>query len=107
MESMGYQVMAGAATENLTDEVWLDVISLASRYGYSAPRLSNLGSNEEVYLTNEEVLELHAALVRALSTGGPAQDIATEEDTLDRDTVRRVDRVLRQQGLKILRRTPS
>ena len=99
--------MSGWASENLTDEVWFAVISLASRYGYSAPRLSNLGRNEEVYLSNEEVSELHAALVQALSAGGPVQDIATEEDTLDRDTVRRVVHVLRQQGLKILRRTPS
>ncbi len=99
--------MAGAATENLTDEVWLDVISMASRYGYSAPRLSNLGRDEEVNLRVDEAVGLHAALQKALSAGTPAHHpLATAEDTLDRDTVRRVVHVLGQQGDKILRRAP-
>jgi len=104
---MRYQVVAGTKDEHLSDEVWLGLIALASRYGFSAPRLGILGRREELDLTEEEAEGLHAALERALSAEEPIEHIATEDDALDRDTVRRVVNVLRQEGLKILRRTPS
>ena len=103
---MGYQVVAGTAAEALSDEVWMDLIALASKHGFSAPRLSLLGRYEEAYLTEEEAEGLYAALERALFAGEPAEGIATEHDDLDRDTVRRVSHVLRGPGIKMLRRTP-
>ena len=103
---MGYQIVAGTAGEALSDEVWMDLIVLASKHGFSAPRLSLLARYEEAYLTEEEAEGLYAALERALFAGEPAEGIATEHDVLDRDTVRRVSHVLRGPGLKMLRRTP-
>ena len=103
---MGYQVVAGRATADLSDEAWSDLIALASRHGFSAPRLL-LERRGDTDLTDEEVEGLNAALKRALSVREPAENIAAEDDTLDRDTVRRVDHVLRQEGLKIVRRTPA
>ena len=104
---MGYQVVAATAAEALSDEVWMDLIALASKHGFSAPRLSLLGRYEEAYLTEEEAEGLYAALERALFAGEPAQRIATEDDTLDRDTVHRVRHVLQKPVLKMLRRTPA
>ncbi len=98
--------MAGTADETLSDEVWLDLIALAAKYGYSAPRLGQLGQNAETDLTEEEVASLHTALGRALTAVEPQEHITTEDDALDRDTVRRVGHVLRQPGLKMLRRIP-
>jgi hypothetical protein len=34
---MGYQIVAGTAAEVLSDEVWMDLIALASKHG-SLPR---------------------------------------------------------------------
>ncbi len=98
--------MAGTADEVLPDEVWMDLIALASKHGFSAPRLGLLERSEQVDLTEEEAAGLYAALERALFAGEPAEGIATEDDALDRDTVRRVSHVLRGPGLKMLRRTP-
>jgi hypothetical protein len=103
---MGYQIVAGTAAVVLPDEVWMDLIALASKHGFSAPRLGLLERSEQVDLTEEEATGLYAALERALLAGEPAERIATEEDTLDRDTVYRVRHVLQQPVLKILRRTP-
>ena len=105
---MGYQVIASRETANLSDDVWLDLISLASKYDFSAPRLSQLGRREEAaFLSEEEAEGLLVALERALWAGDLPKHRATEDDTLDRDTVRRVVLVLRQEGFKMLRRTPS
>jgi hypothetical protein len=105
--SMSYQVVAATAALALSDEVWMDLIALASKHGFSAPRLSLLGRYEEAYLTEEEAEGLYAALERALFAGEPAAEhIPPEADTLDRDTVRRVSHVLVQPARKTLRRTP-
>ena len=98
--------MSAATSSHLDDEAWLDLIALASKYEFSAPRLGHLGQRVPTDLTEEEVVGLLSALERALSAGEPAEHIATEDDTLDRDTVRRVVHVLRQSGTKLLRRTP-
>jgi hypothetical protein len=104
---MSYQVVAATAALALSDEVWMDLIALASKHGFSAPRLSLLGRYEEAYLTEEEAEGLYAALERALFAGEPAAEhIPPEADTLDRDTVRRVSHVLVQPARKTLRRTP-
>ena len=84
----------------------MDLIALASKHGFSAPRLGFLGRHEEVDLTEEEAEGLYAALERALSAGEPAERIAPEDDALDRDTVHRVRHVLGQPEHKMLRRTP-
>ncbi len=103
---MGYQLVAGTAAEVLSDEVWMDLIALASKHSFSAPRLSLLGRYEEAYLTEEEATRLYAVLERALLAGEPAKHISPEDDALDRDTVHRVRHVLQQPVLKMLRRTP-
>ena len=103
---MGYQVVASTAAEFLPDEVWMDLIALASKHGFSAPRLSLLGRYEEAYLIEEEAEGLYAVLERALLAGEPAEHIPPEADTLDRDTVRRVSHVLIQPERKTLRCTP-
>jgi hypothetical protein len=104
---MGYQVVASSAAGTFSEEVWMDLIALASKHSFSAPRLSLLGRYEEAYLTEEEAAGLYAALERALVAGEPAAEhIPPEADTLDRDTVRRVSHVLNQPERKILRRTP-
>ena len=111
---MSYKV---TAAERLSDEQWLELTSLASKYGFSVPRLRNLGRREEADLTDEEAVGLHAALERALSTEEPSEDISIEDTSIedisiedisiDRDTVRRVAHVLHQPGSKLLRRTPD
>src|SRR5215217_8288028 len=103
---MSYQVVAATAALALSDEVWMDLIALASKHGFSAPRLSLLGGYEEAYLTEEEAEGLYAALERALFAGEPAEHIAPEDDALDRVTVRRVGHVLQKPERKMLRRTP-
>jgi hypothetical protein len=103
---MGYQIVAGTAAEALSDEVWMQLTALAVNHGFSAPRLGNLGRHDQVELTEEEATGLYAALERALFAGEPTEHIATEDDALDRDTVRRVSHVLQQPVLKMLRRTP-
>ena len=103
---MEYQIVAGTAHEELSDEVWMDLIALASKHGFSAPRLGLLERSAQVDLTEEEAAGLYAALERALLAGEPAERIATEDDTLDRDTVHRVRHVLQKPVLKLLRRTP-
>jgi hypothetical protein len=40
---MGYQIVTNTHGESLSDEVWMDLIALASKHGFSAPRLSHLG----------------------------------------------------------------
>jgi methylase of polypeptide subunit release factors len=104
---MGYQIVAGTAHETLSDEVWLDLIAMAAKHGYSAPRLGQLWRYENIDLTEEEAAGLYAALERALTAGEPQEYITTEDDVLDHETVRRVSYVLRQPGLKMLRRTPT
>jgi hypothetical protein len=101
---MSYQVRA---SEWLSDEQWLKLTSLASRYDFSAPRLRNLARREETDLTDEEVDGLHAAFERALSAEESSDHTSTEDKPLDRDTVRRVAHVLHQPGSKLLRRTPD
>ena len=104
---MGYQLVADKAAGILSDEVWMDLISLASKHDFSAPRLSLLGGYEEAYLSEEEAAGLYAALERALFAGEPAAEhIPPEADTVDRDTLRRVRHVLVQPERKTLRRTP-
>jgi hypothetical protein len=103
---MGYQIVTNTDGESLSDEVWLDLIALASKHGFSAPRLGFLGRHEQVDLTEEEAEGLYAALERALFAGEPAEHIPLEADTLDRITIHRVRRVLQQPERKILRRTP-
>ena len=103
---MGYQLVAGTAHEELSDEVWMDLISLASKHGFSAPRLGHLEWSEQVDLTEEEAAGLYAALERALTAGEPAEHIAIEDAALDRVTVRRVSHVLLKPERKRLRRTP-
>jgi hypothetical protein len=104
---MGYQLVAGTAHEDLSDEVWMDLIAMAAKHGYSAPRLGQLWRDEDIDLTEEEAAGLYAALERALTAWEPQEHLTTKDDVLDRDTVRRVSHVLRQPGLKMLRRTPS
>jgi len=104
---VGYQIVAGTAAEALSDEAWMYLIALASKHGFSAPRLGLLERRQQVELTEEEAAGLYAALEHALIAGEPAEHIATEDDTLARDKVRYVSNVLRQPGLKMLRRTPS
>ena len=102
---MSYQVRA---SERLSNEQWLKLTSLASKYGFSAPRLRLLGRREQADLTDEEAVGLHAALERALSVGEPSEPISLVEDkTIERDTVQRVTHVLCQHGGKLLRRTPD
>ncbi len=72
---MGYQIVAGMADEVLPDEVWMDLIALASKHGFSAPRLGLLERSEQVELTEEEATGLYAALERALFAGEPAEHI--------------------------------
>ena len=99
---MSYQVRA---SEWLSDEQWLELTSLASKYDFSAPRLRNLARREETDLTDEEADGLHAAFQRALSEEEPpSEHTSTEDKPLDRDMVRRVAHVLRQHGGKLLRR---
>ena len=62
---MGYQIVAGRANETLSDEVWLDLIALAAKHGYSTPGLGQLGRNDDTDLTEEETAGLYAALERA------------------------------------------
>ena len=111
---MGYLLMSYRvrATERLSDEQWLELTSLASKYGFSVPRLRLLGRREQTDLTDEEAVGLHAALERALSMEEPSEDISIEDTSIedisiDRDTVRRVAHVLHQPGGKLLRRTPD
>ena len=103
---MGYQLVTGTASEALSDEEWMDLIALASKHGFSAPRLSLLGRSALVDLTEEEATGLYSALERALTAGEPAEHLATEDDALDRVTVRRVSHVLLKPERKTLRRTP-
>src|SRR5829696_8701024 len=103
---MGYQIVAGKAGVGLSEVVWMDLIVLASKHGFSAPRLGILERSAQVELTEEEATGLYAVLERALLAGEPAERIATEDDALDRDTVHRVRHVLQQPVLKMLRRTP-
>jgi hypothetical protein len=103
---MGYQIVAGTANDILSDKVWMDLIALADKHGYSALRLGHLGRNAHTDLTEEEAAGLYAALERLLTTVELQERTTTEEDVLDRDTVHRVRLVLRQPGLKRLRRTP-
>jgi hypothetical protein len=103
---MSYQVVAATAAMALSDEVWMGLIALASKHGFSAPRLGLLERSAQVDLTVEEAAGLYAALERALLAGEPAERIATEDDTLDRDTISRVRHVLQKSVLKILRRSP-
>jgi hypothetical protein len=103
---MGYQVVAGTATQTLSDEEWMDLIALASKHGFSAPRLGHLEWHAQMELTEEEATGLYAALERALFAGEPAEHIPTEANRLDRDTVRRVRHVLIEPERKTLRRTP-
>ncbi len=95
------------APERLSDEQWSELTLLASKYGFSRPRLQNLGRREEADLTDEEGVGLHAALEQALAAEESSEHISIEDKTLDRDTVRRVAHVLRQRGGKLLRRTPE
>jgi len=106
---MGYLLMSYKVTaaERLSNEQWLELTSLASKYGFSEPWLRNLGRREEADLTDEEGAGLHAALERALAAEEPSEHISTEDQTLDRGTVQRVAHVLRQHGGKLLRRTPE
>ena len=102
---MSYQVRA---SEWLSDEQWLEITSLASKYDFSAPRLRNLARREETDLTEEEADGLQAAFQRALSAEEPSSEHPSSEDKpLDREMVRRVAHVLRQQGGKLLRRMPD
>ncbi len=103
---MGYQIVTGTTAEALTDEAWMDLIALASKHGFSAPRLGFLGRHEAVDLTEVEAEGLYTALEQALFAGEPAEHIPPEADTLDRDTVHRVRHVLLQPERKTLRRTP-
>jgi hypothetical protein len=118
---MRYQIVAGTAHEILSDKAWLDLIALAAKHGYSAPRLGHLGRNAATDLTEEEAVGLYVTLERVLTTVALQEHSTTEVDVLDRDTVHRVRRVLRQPapkrlyrvrrvlrqpGLKRLRRTP-
>ncbi len=103
---MGYQIVTNKDGESLSDEVWMDLIALASKHGFSAPRLSHLGQYADTDLTEAEDSGLYAALERALFAGEPQERITPEHDVLDRDTVRRVRHVLRGPGIKMLRRTP-
>ena len=103
---VGYQIVADTAAEALSDEEWMQLTALAVKHGFSAPRLGNLGRSEQVDLTEEEAAGLYAALERALLAGEPAERIATEDDTLDRDTIHRVRHVLQKPVPKMLRRTP-
>jgi hypothetical protein len=103
---MGHQIVTDTHGESLSDEGWMDLIALASKHGFSAPRLSLLGQYADTNLTEAEDSGLYAALERALTAGEPQEHITPEHDDLDRDTVRRVSHVLRGPGLKMLRRTP-
>jgi hypothetical protein len=103
---MGYQLVAGTAMESLSEKAWLDLIALAALHGSAAPRLGYLVRDAATYLTEEEAAGLHAALERVLTVVVLQEHITTEHDVLDRDTARRVSHVLRQPGLKMLRRTP-
>ncbi len=103
---MGYEIVAGTAVEALSNEVWMQLTALAVKHGFSAPRLGSLERHEQVDLTEEEAAGLYAALERALTAGEPAEHIATEDDALDRVTVRRVSHVLLKPERKTLRRTP-
>ncbi len=52
---MGYLLMSYwvRATERLSDEQWLELTSLASKYGFSVPRLRLLGRREQTDFTDE------------------------------------------------------
>ena len=102
---MSYRVRA---TERLSEEQWLELTLLASKYGFSVPRLRLLGRREQTDLTDEEAVGLQAALERALSAEEPpSEHTSTEDKPLDRDMVQRVAHVLRQHGGKLLRRMPD
>ena len=92
--------------ESLSEKAWLDLIALAALHGSAAPRLGYLVRDAAAYLSEEEAAGLHAALESILTVVVLQEHITTEHDVLDRDTVHRVTHVLRQPGLKMLRRTP-
>jgi hypothetical protein len=48
---MGYQIVTNTHGESLSDEVWMDLIALASKHGFSAPRLSHIGQYAYTNLT--------------------------------------------------------
>ncbi len=98
--------MAGTSMESLSEKAWLDLIALAGMHSSAAPRLGYLVRDAATYLTEEEAAGLHAALERVLTVVVLQEHITPEHDVLDRDTARRVRHVLRQPGLKLLRRTP-
>ena len=107
---MGYLLMSYQVTaaERLSDEQWSELTLLASKYGFSVPRLRLLGRREQTDLTDEEADGLHAALQRALSVEEPSSEhTSTEDKPLNREMVRRVAHVLRQHGGKLLRRMPD
>ena len=106
-KTMGYQVLSGNEMESLSEDVWFQGVCLASKYDFSAPRLMHLGRRDMANLTDEEAAGLIDALERALSAGEPREHISSDEETLNRDTVRRVATVLRQPGTRVVRHAPS
>ena len=67
--------MAGTAGKALSYEEWMELIWLASKHGFSAPRISLLGRHEEVDLSQEAAEGLDPALERAIFSRATAEDI--------------------------------
>ena len=109
---MGYLIKSGGGTSphstvNVTDAVWSEVIRHASDSGYSAPHLLMLElRSEPVHIDEDGARSLHSALSDALHTslvGAPLED--QEGDRLDRDTVHRINHVLRSGDVSLVRTT--
>lgn len=109
---MGYFIKSGDGsmtdtTVSVTDEVWMDLTRHASDRGYSAPHLRQLEREDDVvHIDDDEAQALHEALSNALNSS--LKDAPVEDptgDQLDRETVLRINHVLRS-GDVTLERTP-
>lgn len=99
---MGYKLVAGGMVEDVTDAVWLDILTRASEQGFSAPHLRLESLYESTTLTPADARALEDALGPALKH---VEDLVTAGDRLDRATVHRVRHVLRSGEVR-LSRTP-
>jgi hypothetical protein len=92
--------------ENVTDDVWAELVAAAAKSGVAFPRLSQLGRGEEMLLDEGTCTMLRAALGDALRGVLADTPVVEDGESLDRDTVHRVRYVLRHDNVR-LTRTPS
>jgi hypothetical protein len=82
---------------NITDGAWMDVIQMASKYGYSAPGLVLQREGSQV-ISEDDAYYLGDALDRALKAGDIKSRIS-DADVLDGDLARRIVYIL-QRGIR-------